>query len=201
MNDPKYMFWDSCVFYRYLTCKPTDHLHDIEDFIKDAREGNREIHCSTVSFVEIRQSALKQRGHGSISEFFVGMKRAFHPFDPNPNIMIIAGQLRDAEAVNPARDASAKSRIVGTADAIHLATCLYLRDVIGLNDIVFHTFDEGKGKTWEGKCVPLLKLEEWFPKEKRTPAIQQVCDLTRCKPVHPVPNLLTGPPQDASGPQ
>jgi hypothetical protein len=195
---PASMYWDSCVFYRYLTLEPPEYLHDIEDFIKDAKSGERRIYCSTVSFVEIRQSALKKRSHSSINQFFADMGRAFYPIDPNPNIMIAAGQLRDAQSVNPGGDTTAKPRVIGTADAIHLMTCLYLRDTMGVKDIVFHTFDDGKGKTWEGRCVPLLSFERWFPVDKRSERVAEVCGLTRCLPSHPVPTLLGGPKSGTS---
>lgn len=60
------------------------------------------------------------------------------------------------------------------------------RDTLGIGDIVFHTLDEGKGPSWEGKCIPLLGLERWFP-NRRGPLIEKVCGLARSKPSHPRP--------------
>jgi hypothetical protein len=126
---------------------------------------------------------------GTIEEFFAHWRSAFHPFDPNPNILIAAGRLRDAAPINP-NPKDSTNRTVGAADSIHLATCLFLRD-IGNEDIVFHTFDEGKSSTsHEGKPLPIIGFERWFPEASRTVLVTDVCNLTRCKPEHPTPDLV-----------
>ncbi|MGH2510246.1 MAG: type II toxin-antitoxin system VapC family toxin, partial [Ktedonobacteraceae bacterium] len=178
MAPPKNLFWDSCVFIRYLTRQPTDFLADIDQYVAEAKGTDRKyiIHCSTLVFVEIRPRFLKKTGFGTAAEFMSDLGSAFAPFDPNPNILSYAGALRDHEPVNLGNPKSDKpaTRSIGTPDAIHLATCLYLRDVAGVSDIVFHTFDEGKGKTWEGKCVPIIGFEKWFPPDRR---VQEVADV------------------------
>jgi hypothetical protein len=167
-------------------------LTDIEDFIKDAESGKRRIHYSTISLVEIRQDMLKDGR--SASQFFRDMQKAFIPIEPNPNIMIMAGALRDEHATNPGdpREPKGKTRTLGTPDAIHLATCLYAKQSLGLTDIVFHTLDEGKGPTWEGKCIPLLGFERWYPEGARAKSIQDVCDLSRLKPQYPQTRMALG---------
>jgi hypothetical protein len=105
--------------------------------------------------------------------------------------MIAAGELRDADPTNPSDATTTNKRSIGIADAIHLQTCLYLRDVMNVKDIEFQTFDEGKGKTWEGKCVPLLGFEKWFPEATRTKRVRDVCGLTRKLPQPSQSNLFT----------
>jgi hypothetical protein len=195
MSPPKNLYWDSCVFIRYLTRKPADHmLSHIDQYVADARDGKFAIHCSTIVFSEIRPSFLKQRGYGKIQDFFSDLGAAIVPCDPNPNIMIWAGALRDHTPVNPGNPKidEEHQRSIGTPDAIHLSTCLFLRDVSQLHDIVFHTFDKGKGKNWEGRCVPLLGFERWYPPDRRIKEIAEVCGLTRTEPHHPTPDLVTG---------
>jgi hypothetical protein len=153
---------------------------------------------STVTFAEIRQDALKRKGYATIQDFFADFEGAFFPIDPNPNIMIAAGELKDAKATNPSDAKTTKQRVIGTADAIHLATCLYIRDVMGVKDIIFHTFDNGKGATWEGKCVPLLTFERWFPAASRAGRVLDVCGLTRSKPEHPAPRFSGMTPNAAT---
>jgi hypothetical protein len=181
--------WDSCVFYCYLTGSPAHYYTDIAEYIMDAKAGKYKIHCSTLAFAEIRQSALAKKGYGSVQEFFADFESAFFPIDPNPNIMIAAGELKNAQPINPSDDKTPNHRVIGTADAIHLMTCLYLRDAMGVKDVIFHTLDEGKGKTWEGKCVPLLGFERWFPPDARNGRVLDVCNLNRKKPLHPQPKL------------
>jgi predicted nucleic acid-binding protein len=183
-TDPEHMFWDSCVFIRYLTATPPQYLDDIESFIKDSQAKRRRIYFSTLSFTEIRPRYLKQQSHGSVFEFFDSWRSAFIPIDPTPNVFSAAGELRDVDSTNPS-DPTARLRVLGTADSIHLATCLHVRDTLSISNIVFHTFDEGKGKTWEGRCVPLLRFERWYQPQTRTKLIQDVCDLPRCIPAYP----------------
>src|SRR5579863_9056723 len=193
---PKNLYWDSCIFIRYLTRKPADLLGHIDQYVAEARDGKVQIHCSTLVFSEIRPRFLKQRGFGKAQDFFADLGAAIAPFDPNPNILSWAGALRDHDPVNPSDPNIGEDnrRSIGTPDAIHLATCLYLRDVAGVTDIVFHTFDMGKGKTWEGRCVPLIGFERWFPPERRVGEVAEVCGLIRTMPRHPSPDLATERP-------
>lgn len=190
MTDPEHLFWDSCVIIRYVTRSPSELLGDLDDYVESAKRGDRKIYCSTLAMTEIRPRYFIGGKFGSIRQFFIDMESAFYPVEPNPNILIAAGELRDAEPVNPSDDNAANVRTIGTPDAIHLMTCLYIRDSLEVRDIVFHTFDEGKGKTWEGKCVPLLGFERWFPAEVRTERVKEVCGLPRTKPIYPQGNLL-----------
>ena len=186
---PQSLFWDSCVFIRWLTDKPDDYVKDIEQFIEDAKRGRLKIYYSTIAFAEIRPRYLKAGHGGSINRLFAELGSAFIPIDPNPNILISAGRLRDASVTNPGdpRIADDKKRIVSTADAIQLMTCIYARDVLEISDILFHTFDDGKG----GKFVPLLSFEKWFDDKDRMGVVEDVCSLTRSLPKHPSPDLVT----------
>lgn len=161
--------------------------------MRNARDGKIKIHFSTIAYAEIRPRFFKGSRWGTIEDFFEGWGNAFYPFDPNPNIFIRAGQMRDIDPVNPSdpKIGEERKRRLGAADAVHLSTCLYLKE-IGEADIVFHTFDEGKSKsTHEGNCVPLIGFERWYPQEGRHALIQNVCDLIRCKPTHPDADLAT----------
>jgi predicted nucleic acid-binding protein len=182
--DPQNMFWDSCVFIRYLTQTPNQYVDDIGNFIGDAQAGKRKIYFSTLALSEIRPRFFRGSQHGSIQDFFDNFRSAFVPIDPTPNVYIRAGELRDVDSINPA-GANAPPRTLGTPDSIHLATCLHVRDTLGVADIVFHTFDDGKGKTWEGKCIPLLSFDRWYPGGSRTKLIEDVCNLPRRRPEYP----------------
>lgn len=192
MTDPKNMCWDSCVFIRFLTKTPVEYLDDIEDFIREAQNKKRTIYYSTIALAEIRPSQFKTRGYGHIQDFFEDFAGAFEPINPDPNILAAAAQLRDAIPIHPSHDPKAKKRVIGIADAIHLMTCLYVRDTLDVRDVVFHTFDKGKGEAWEGKCVPLIGFQDWFPNPAPRSPVANVCSLTRIEPAHPQPRLLSG---------
>jgi predicted nucleic acid-binding protein len=191
LNGPEHMYWDSCVFFRYLTNEPFDYVDDIHRFVQEAKKGERKIHCSTLFLTEVRHFALKKTTHKSVAAFFEDLRRAVSLIEANPNVLIKAGALKDVVSTNPSDRKAEKQRVIGTADAIHFATCLYLKEVRGLTDIVFHTFDDGKGATWEGRCVSLLSFERWYP-SPRSPLIQSVCDLPRVVPKHPDDGLFSG---------
>lgn len=183
------LFWDSCVFIRYLTGEDGQPCYeDICRFVEEAKSSKWKIHYSTIVYTEIRYESFKAAGYGSIMDLFSDLGTNFNPIEPNPNILIAAGELRSSKSTNPADPNLPASREIGTPDAIHLTTCLYARDVLGIEDIVFHTFDRGKGKGWEGRTVPIIGFECWFP-EPRSERVSDVCSLTRIEPVHPEPTL------------
>lgn len=154
----------------------------------ESRDGKRKIHYSTITYTEIRQEFFKGAGYGSITEFFSDLGTNFYPIEPNPNILIASGELRSAKSTNPSDPNPPNQRSIGTPDAIHLMTCLYARDVLGIPDIVFHTFDKGNGTGWEGRTVPIIGFERWFP-EPRQPRVADVCGLVRVPPLHPQPGM------------
>lgn len=200
--EPKNLFWDSCIFIRYLTQTPTEFVDEIGDYIKDAKKGEYRIWYSTITLAEIRPSHLKKRGYGSIAEFFADFQGAFHPVESNPNIMMMVAELRDVPRSHPTKENAVNKWPIGTPDAIQLASCLYLRDVIGVKDIKFHSFDTGSGKTWEGRCVGLINFEEWFPDSiGKHHLIDGVCAIPRTLPHHPQPRLqIPGPAYASSTP-
>jgi hypothetical protein len=106
---------------------------------------------------------------------------------------MLAGRLRAVTPQNPPPvQKNEKHRLLGTGDAIHLATALYLRNSLGISNLVFHTLDEGKGETWEGRCIPLLGFERHYPSAIRNKQIQAACDLPREKPLYPQLKLDLG---------
>jgi hypothetical protein len=194
MTDSRNLFWDSCVFIRYITRKPDIDLHHLDAIIEDVRSKDelrrRKIFYSTLALTEIRPRHLKPH-HGTIIEFFSSLGRNFEPVDPNPNILAAAGELRDVTPTDPSTNKES-ARVVGTPDAIQLMTASFIKDEMGVSELVFQTYDKGRGAAWEGKCVPLLGLERWFPEVNRAPAVKRVCDLARKWPIHPHPGLAFG---------
>lgn len=186
----KNLFWDSCVFIRYVVGDTTaPHFADIARFIEDAKAGKRSIYFSTITLAEMRQEFFVGSPFGSIKEFLDDLGASFIPIEPNPNIMIATGELRSAKSTNPGDPNPPIQRSIATPDAIILMSCVYARDVLGIEDIVFHTTDEGKGKNWYGRSVPIIGFERWFPESTRTDKVKEVCSLERVKPQHPEPML------------
>lgn len=191
MTVPDNLFWDTCVFIRYLAGdRKAACFEDIELFVEEAKQKKRKIYFSTLTFAEIKHEHFKGAGFGSISEFFRDMGSNFIPIEPVPNILICAGELRSVKTQNPYPKAET-TRDLATPDAILLQTCVFIRDILGVDDIIFHTFDEGKARSANGKSVPLLGFENWYPSTNRPDCIKKVCSLRREKPLHPQP-LIAG---------
>lgn len=129
MIDSQNLFWDACVFYRYITRYPAEGLNDLDELVRDAVAGRRKIYYSTLCFAEVRPSFLRPH-YGRLDEFVADMGKAFEAIDPNPNVLLRAGSLKDCPVTDPGTGQHSK-RVVGTADAIHLMTCLFLEGCDG----------------------------------------------------------------------
>lgn len=182
MTAPDHLFWDSCVFTAYLGNQGAYDVASIEKYLSEAKEGKVLIHASTISSAEVLPSQIKNGG--SFESFLQDFQGAVNPIDPNPNIMMRSGLLRDLPY---AKDGGVRK--LGTPDAIILATALYLQEAEGITLTAFHTFDKGKKPDENGKKpVPLIGFEGWcqgfsaLQMEVVAPAIA----LNRTQPIHPV---------------
>jgi hypothetical protein len=184
------LFWDSCVVTRYLTESPKDYVADIGKFISEARAGKHKIWISTILYAEVRPSQLAQKGFRSILDLIDALEGAFFPIGPTPPILLRSARLRDPmfRRAKPQKDE--RDRVLTVPDSIHLATCLYLKEEMGLSDIEFHTFDDGRGRNYEEKAVSLLRLHEYASHLMSDPDIAAVCSLRRMKPQHTQPSIL-----------
>jgi hypothetical protein len=188
----KHLFWDSCVFIRYIINDvDAPHFNDIARFVDDAKARKRQIYYSTISLAEFRQEYFVGSKFGSIQDFFDDMGSACIPIEPNPNVMISVSELRSAKSTNP-DNPHASGRVIATPDAIVMMSALYARDALGIRDIVLQSTDEGKGKNWSGRAIPIIGFEKWYPEATRTDRVKEVCSLSREKPIHPEPDMFAG---------
>jgi len=184
-----HLFWDSCVFYAYFSNNTTaNDLSGIEQYIDEAKSGAVMIHTCSVALAEVVPSAFVGGTHGSFQDFLRDFRGAVRLVDLNPNVMQMAGRLKDL----PYRKTGGERKL-GTGDAIMLAACIHLVENYGIGIDAFHTFDSGKSRGLDGgKGMPLLGFEEWcvgFTGAQKDLA-QKVIDLNRCNPVHPSPTLM-----------
>lgn len=181
-----HLFWDSCCFIAFLNDeKDAYDVSSIEQYLDDAREGKARIYTSTVALAEVRPSFLRKKSIGSFSEFVDDLSGAVIMIDASPNVMTIAGRLRDI----PYRKANSDKRQLATPDAIMLASCLYLADTMGVSVDHFHTFDKGKRRGPDGKGVPLLGYDEWCEGIEDDLA-GRVIGVSRKEPIHPEPRFV-----------
>ena len=185
----KNLFWDSCIFIRYVTRDvDADHFDDIARFVGEAKAGKRQIYYSTISLAEFKPDHFVGTEFGSVQDFLDDLGAACIPIEPNPNVMMRVGELRSARSTNP-QTPDGPRRSIATPDGIVMMSALFARDALGVSDIVLQSTDEGKGKNWYGRSVPIVGLERWYPEATRTDRIKEVCSLPREKPIHPEPML------------
>jgi predicted nucleic acid-binding protein len=189
-----HLFWDTCVFCALLYDQHQAYdVKSIEQYLEEARAGKHQIYTSSLVFAEIVPSAIKKNGVGSFQQFLDDLQGAAIIIDAFPNVMHRAGLLRDL----PYKKANMSQRRLATTDAIMLASCLFLKEAMGVAVDHFHTFDDGKKKGLEGRMVPLLSYQDWcenFTSDQMTIA-QPVISLSRQPPIHPSPRLFSGAPK------
>lgn len=193
MTVPIYLFWDSCVLNAHLYQE--SHKYDIasiRQFLDDARlHKTYEIFTSSISLAEVSSRNIKLP-IGSLRDFLEDYTGQINQVEPSPNVMILAGQLRELRY----RKGNEKPRVLTVPDAIILASCLYLHDANGIKIDLFHTFDDGKRE----KTVPLLSFHEWCDGlgAEDMALAQRICDLKRERPIHP--NVLSALPAPSVAP-
>jgi predicted nucleic acid-binding protein len=182
------LFWDSCVFTAFLRDEQVAYdVNSITQYLAEAREGKHKIYTSSLVFAEVLPSTMTKPEIGSFQDFVDDFQGAIIIVDATPNVMQIAGRLRDL----PYRKSSSLGRRLATPDAIILASCIYLVEAMGVRVNAFHTFDNGRRRGPDGKSVPLLSFHEWcegFTAEQMRIA-KPVIDLNRRRPIHPSPKL------------
>jgi hypothetical protein len=183
-------FWDSCVIGRYLTEVPLDCVPDIATYLAEARQKKVRIYISTLMIPEIRPWMLQKKGLQNFQDLIDDLEGCLFMVGPTPPILMQAARLRNFSYHRDPRQKDEKVRVLSGMDSVHLATCLYVRDVLGVADIRFHTFDDGRGENYEQKAVSLLRYHEYSSHLLGDLDVQSVCRLPREHPKHPQPKLV-----------
>jgi predicted nucleic acid-binding protein len=183
-----HLYWDTNVFVAYLNDERDAygfHVDHIGQYLGEAKEGKCLIYTSALTIAEIPKRRLVKSHYGSFTDFLRDYEGIIVQVAADPAVMVLAAEIKNLhyEKTGGVRD-------VGTPDAIHLASALSLDSVYEVRLTAFHTFDNGKGKSANGKAVPLLSYEEWCGACRSEPAAQRVISLQRTRPVHPNPRLF-----------
>lgn len=178
-------FWDSCTLIRHLTQVPPELTADMAKLLDEAKAGKRKIWVSTILFAELTPSHLNERTrYKTVDDLVAEMESVLLPVTPNIEITLRAGRMRRHTFYRPdnERQHNEKNRVMSVPDAIQLATCLFVKEALGVSDIEFHTFDDGKGSNYEEKAVSLLRLDAYAKHITDCPDIEAVRKLDRLKP-------------------
>lgn len=186
--------WDTCVLYRWLNGIPNEYVDHIGKFLEDLESKKCEIFVSTITLAEIAPSRMGNSGLSPV-QVLRSISKSFIMIDTMPDIMSLAGHLRD-QKYRPVDgpDRLAFPRPLGLGDAIHLATAVALREEFGVQNLKFHTFDQGKKPDAESgkKSVPMLGFDSWCRDCGLDEEVQKVIAIPKTKPIHdncPLPKV------------
>lgn len=185
-----HVFWDSCVAIRYLTETPDSYVSDIAKLFNEATAGKVTIWISTILFAEVLPHHLKKKGYGSIQDLLDDLSGACNPIGPTPPILMQAARLRDHSYMHKEPQHNEKKRVLSVPDAIHLATCLYVQDAMGISDIKFQTLDDGKNRNYEERAVSLLRYQDYSEHLADDPDVALVRGLGRGLPIQTQPAII-----------
>lgn len=194
------LLWDTCILYRWLNGEPIDWLDHIEAHLKDMQAGKTDIFVSTTVLAEIRASKVRETGKSPL-QIVQAVSSAFKFVPPSPDIMSLAGHMRDQVYVQvDGPEERASSRELSLGDAIHLATGIALQEEYGVQNLVVHSFDEGKrrdGQTGK-RTVPMVGFHNWCRTNADDEEVQRALSLKITKPVHTSCDLPTTNPNSTS---
>ena len=179
---PKHLFWDTCVLTRYLTGQPTGNEATLQNLVDMAKGGKVKIWHSTILYAEIRPKQFQAAGYSQLQDLVDDLTGAFFPVGPTPSILMRASRIRDFGYLHHTPQKLEKTRVLTVPDAIHLCTCLHIKEDRGVSDIVFCTYDDGKGSNYEEKAVSLLRYHDYATEHMHDPDVVAVCKLERRKP-------------------
>ena len=170
---------------RYLEGKvEAECYRDVEQHLEDVTNGKTVIYYSAFSLLEIRPSFLHGAGYGTFDDFAADHEGTFLPVEVTPDILQWCGVVREIKYPNPN---GGKDRVLTAGDAVQLMSAVWVREV-AVPDLVFHTFDDGKGRNVESDKEPtvsLLQFEKFVEGIPTNPHTPRICAMPRSKPFHP----------------
>lgn len=202
LTEVRNIFWDACVLYRFLCQAPVDYVDHIAAYVADAEAGHVRVHMASITLAELRPSAVNLAGHTPAG--IINKLCAFAiMIDTSPDIMSLAGLLKDNQYIcsTDHENAKERKRPLSTGDAIQLATAIDLREHWGVQGLEFHTFDEGKRSSKEeGKTVPMIGFHNWCKGLENNEQVMLVKELKRMKPIHDSCRLPKSKPNKPDNP-
>jgi predicted nucleic acid-binding protein len=134
--EPTY-YWDTCLFLAWL--KDEQRLTGEMDGVREIIERSKRKEVRIVTSVLTKVEVLSGRMPVGMDTLFSGLMKRIHPLSMDIKIAQVAHDLRDYYSNNRAQYGG---KMLGTPDAVHLATAILYRVT------EFHTFDnDGDAKT------------------------------------------------------
>lgn len=143
-------YWDACLFYEHLKGEPVsaDKRIAVGELLLDNKKQRNRICTSVITHAEILPKKLGEEAERLYWSMFGSMY--FYDIDISRQILELAREIKDFYYVAPDPEDQKAGKMLGTGDAIQLATAI-AHDVTA-----FHTRDAKK----RGGNVPLLGLAD-----------------------------------------
>jgi predicted nucleic acid-binding protein len=130
-------YWDTCLFLAWLKDeeRPSGEMDGVREIVERSQRKEVKIVTSVLTTVEVLSGKIPV----GMDTLFSGLMKRIHPLSMDIKIAQVAHDLRNYYSNNRAQYGG---KMLGTPDAIHLATAILYRVT------EFHTFDnDGDAKT------------------------------------------------------
>lgn len=183
-------FLDTNVLLKHANADSGDCAGDLQKILDEAASTSptRKLWISGALLGELRPSIFKPSSNFQDVDALAKYVRSIADIiTPNPNVWARIARLRDIKWERPpnTRQAGEKYRRMSFADAMHIASALFVKEALGISDLEFLTFDEGKGDNAEdmaSKPLSLLSLEEFTHGISGSGDVVAAVGLHRCRP-------------------
>lgn len=182
-------FFDTNVLLRHAN---DDSGHEAQDIDKILRESvgpgkKRNIWISSVLLAELRPSNFVPGKFESVDDLGAYIRSVATVVTPDFATMMRVARLRDLKWCRPNSQAGEKARQMTLGDAIHIASAIWVKEVVGVKDLEFLTFDDGKSDSDEldpeSKSLSLLRLEDYTDGMAGNADVRAAVMLRRIKPI------------------
>jgi hypothetical protein len=177
-------FLHTSVLLRHATGDSGEGELQIETILTKAVVAKRRVWVSSILFAELRPSTFVPGRFATLFELTRYLRSLATFVTPDPNTMLRAAWLRDAEWDGPARRADEKPRPMSLSDAIQIASALWVKEAVGVPDLKFLMFDHRSSKeAGGGRRLSLLCLQNYAAEAKANSGAQAAVRLTPAQPV------------------
>jgi hypothetical protein len=176
------------VLLRHARSESGESERDVEMILTEAAIGKRRLWVSSLLFADLRPSSFVRNPFPTIAEFAGYIRAIATLVTPDPNTMLRAARLRDVKWRRPAalRGPDEEPRFMSLADAIHIASALWVKEAAEVSDLEFLTFDNcgsSDAGAGGGRRLSLLRLQDYTDDLPIDSDVLAAVQLTRVEPV------------------
>jgi hypothetical protein len=185
-SDRDHNFLHTNVILRHASGASGEAEEHIEWILTQAAVVKRRVWVSSILFAELKPSMFVPGRFHSLNELTRYLRSLVTMVTPDPNTMLRVARLRDARWQRPAevRGADEKPRMMSFADAIQIASALWVKETGGVPDLKFLMFDDWSPNEAKGGArLSLLRLQDYAEDARANFDVMAAVRLTRVQPL------------------